>query len=182
MSSAQLNEAYQETGKRNSVSSFWVSVNRRFNQGLAVIAGISLMMMMLLIVSNAVIRVFANPFAGTVEVVGWLMAITTSFAVGYTQLNRGHVDIDLLTSRFSPMVQRGLQAIVQLVSLLFFLVVGWQVIQYGLSLMQNGTLSQTLGVIFYPYVFLVSLGFFGTSFTLAIQLYETWTGGEKRGA
>ncbi|MEW9673350.1 TRAP transporter small permease [Ammoniphilus sp. 3BR4] len=187
MTSIQLNDTYEETEKADLIQEkrendfLWARLNQCFNQGLACLAGLSLILMMLLIVSNAIIRIFANPFAGTTEVAGWLMAITTSFAIGYTQLHKGHVDIDLLTSRFSPMVQRILQAAVQLVSLLFFLIVGWQIIKYGLSLMSNGSLSQTMGVIFYPYVFVVSLGFFGTSLTLSIQLFETLKWGDKSG-
>ncbi|SDI27124.1 TRAP-type C4-dicarboxylate transport system, small permease component [Alteribacillus persepolensis] len=155
-------------------------INYHFNQGLAFVAGVSLALMMFLIVYNSVVRVFATPFVGTTEVAGWLMAVTTAFALGYTQFNHGHVDIKIVTDKLPTLGQKISSAVVQVMSLLFYAIVGWHVVTYGFELIINNSLSETMGVIFYPFVFVVALGFFGTAFTLIIQLYQTLTG-EVRG-
>ena len=72
-------------------------VNRGVNGVLAALASISLLAMMLLIVGNMFRRTVAAPFPGAFEVVGWLAAITAALALGYTQLHKGHVDIDIVT-------------------------------------------------------------------------------------
>lgn len=142
------------------------------NIGLAWIAGLSLVLMILLIVFNGIKRVFSAPFSGTTEVAGWLGAIAISFALGYTQLHHGHVDIDLLVQKFPKRLQKFVSIVVTLASLLFFMVVGWQLIQYGFSLMEGNNVSQTLRISFYPLVCLTSLGFFGLTLALFKDLVD----------
>lgn len=149
-----------------------------FNKVLAAIAGLSIVLMMLLIVANSIIRVFGDPFSGTTEVVGWLSAISTSFALGYTQIQRGHVDIDLLVEKFPPVVQRLFQSIIYLISICFFLILGWQIVLYGNSLMQSGILSGTLKLIFYPFVYMVAIGFLGLTLALLLDLIKNIKGGD----
>lgn len=142
------------------------------NIGLAWIAGFSLVLMILLIVFNGIKRVFSDPFSGTTEVAGWLGAIAISFALGYTQLHQGHVNIDLLVQKFPKRLQKSVSIVVTLASLLFFMIVGWQLIQYGFSLMEGNNVSQTLRISFYPLVYLTSLGFFGLTLALLKDLMD----------
>ena len=79
--------------------------NLYLNNFLATMAGISLFSMMFLIVGNSIVRKFYVPFIGTVEVVGWLAALTTAFAVGHTQRYKGHVVLDLLMEKCPLKIQ-----------------------------------------------------------------------------
>ncbi|MDT8860726.1 TRAP transporter small permease [Alkalihalobacillus sp. MEB130] len=147
-------------------------ISLQFNKALLVLAGLCITLMMFLIVGNAIVRVFAKPFSGTVEVVGWLAAIAISFSLGYTQLQKGHVSIDLLIQKFHPVIQKGVQLIIYAASLLFFAMVGWQMIVYATSLMNAGTVSSTLRIAFYPLVYLVAIGFIGITFALLTDLIK----------
>lgn len=149
----------------------------RINQGLAWIAGICLTLMMLTIVFNAIIRIFATPFAGTPELVGWLGALTVSFALGYTHLHRGHVDIDLLVKKFPKSLEKALSILMTCLSLVFFAIVAWRLIEYGIHLKNSKSISQTLQISYYPLIFLTSLGFFGLALALLKQLVDTVKGG-----
>lgn len=163
-------ESVQETTLRTEQNTKQLNaldqIIKYFNLGLAWIAGLCLVLMILLIVFNGIKRIFSDPFAGTTEVAGWLGAIAISFAIGYTQLHHGHVDIDLLVQKFPERLQKFISILVSLASLLFFLIVGWQIIRYGLSLMEGNHLSPTLRISFYPLVLLTSLGFFGLTLAL----------------
>jgi hypothetical protein len=82
------------------------------NRGLAIIAGISLVAMVTVTVGEMVLRMFARPMAGTVETIGWLAAVTTAFALGYTQVHQGHVSIDLFIRRLGSRSQSVLGCLV----------------------------------------------------------------------
>lgn len=148
------------------------SVNLKINQFLLCIAGISLILGMLLVVLNAMIRSVYVPIPGTVEMVGWFTAVATAFAIGNAQINQSHVYIDLLFNKFSLRWKKAVNFFVMLVSCAFFIVLGWQMMKYGLSIKSQGLVSETLRLPFYPFVLLVSLGNTGLISTLLIQSIE----------
>ncbi|WP_256242258.1 TRAP transporter small permease [Bacillus sp. V3B] len=154
----------------------------RVSQLFALISGSAVMVMMLLIVINAIKRSFSTPILGTTEMVGWLAAISVSFALGYTQIHRGHVEIDLLVTKFPEGLQKGLRIVIAFVSLGFFSIVGWQLFQYALSLSANQNVSQTLGIVFYPFVILTALGFFVFVLVLLTDLIAEIKGGKSYGS
>jgi TRAP-type C4-dicarboxylate transport system permease small subunit len=153
--------------------------NYRVSQFFAVISGSAVILMMLLIVINASKRTFSSPILGTTEMVGWLAAISISFALGYTQIHRGHVDIDLLVIKFPESLQKLLRIVVSFLSLAFFAIVGWQLLQYAMTLSANNNISQTLGVIFYPFVILSSIGFMVFVLVLLNDFITELKGGSK---
>lgn len=144
------------------------------NQGLAFLAGLSLICMMLLVVFNSIKRLFSDPIAGTVEMVSWLGAMTAVFSLGYAQLHKGHVFIDLLIVKFPSALQKLTHSLVNVLSILFFSMAGWQVTLYGLGLKQNGVVSETMQVAFYPLVIFCSIGFFSLVLAIVKETVEVW--------
>ncbi|WP_102346651.1 TRAP transporter small permease [Bacillus sp. Marseille-P3661] len=173
-----LNVVEQPTVPTYKKESGFERVVNYFAYVLAFISGACITAMILLIVGNSIVRVFADPFSGTAEVVGWLAAISLTFSLGYTQIVKGHVDIDLLVNRFNPVIQKIIQAVIYALSIIFFTILGWQLIIYANSLIANGTLSTTLRIPFYPLVYLVAVGFIGLTLTLVIDLIKLLKGGE----
>jgi TRAP-type C4-dicarboxylate transport system permease small subunit len=168
-------EFYEQT----EVSATWYEKTVQKVCGVfACISGSAVVAMMLIVVINAIKRTFSTPISGTTEIVGWLAAISISFALGYTQLHRGHVDIDLLFQRFPPMLQKVLRVACMAASLVFFTIVAWQLIQYGLTLAANKNVSQTLAIVFYPFVFAVSAGFMSFVLVLVNDLAVELKGGK----
>ena len=139
---------------------------------MAFMASICLVVMMFVTVGEMVLRVFGTPMAGIVEVVGWLAAATTAFALGYTQIYKGHVAISLLTDKFSPRLQAILGVAVNLTSTALFAATAWYVFKYAGSLRAAGSLSETMKVIVYPWVYVVSLGCMGLALAVFVDLLE----------
>ena len=164
--------------KKGTLETFALRVSQLF----AWISGSAVMAMMLLIVINGIKRFFSTPILGTTEIVGWLAAISISFALGYTQIHRGHVEIDLLVVKFPEGIQKALRIVVAFVSLGFFSIVGWQLFQYAINLSGNQNVSQTLGIIYYPFVFLSALGFLVFVFVLLTDLIAEIKGGKTHGS
>lgn len=153
-------------------------INVKFNQALLVIAAISLLAIMLLVVFNSLLRTIYKPFPGTVELVSWLAAITTAFALGNTQLHKAHVYIDLLFNKFSTIWKKIVHVTMLCLSAVFFLIVAWQLILYGMNLNTTGVVSETMRVPFYPLIFFAVIGFIGLISTLLVQCIEIVIGEE----
>ena len=148
-------------------------ISALLNKGLAFLAGCCLIAMMLVTVGEMVSRMFGNPMAGTVETIGWLAAVTTAFALGYTQIHQGHVSIDLFTNRLNPRLRAVINILVYLTSTALFMVVTWNIFHHAGVLKQSGSLSETMKVIVYPWVYLVSLGCAGLTLAVLVDFAKS---------
>jgi TRAP-type C4-dicarboxylate transport system permease small subunit len=155
-------------------------ISELLRRGLMIAAGVSLLALTLLATMNVALRIFQVPVSGTYEVVSFLGAIVTAGALGYTQKRKDHIVVDILSERFPPKVKRILDRICYSLIFVFFSVVTWQTIVYGRRLLRTGELSETLKIAYYPFVFLVGIGFAVLVLTILLDLIETvWTPGEK---
>lgn len=152
-------------------------ISMMLNRGLAWFASGSLLLMVLVVVFNAILRLFFTPFSGATEIVGWLAAITTAFGLGYTQVNRGYVDIDALVERLPGNIQKMLKRFILLVSMTFFALLAWQLTVYGMNVMKNGNLSETLWLPYYPFIYILALGFTGLTLAILVDLLKEFDGG-----
>ena len=151
---------------------------RRF---LMIAGGVSLLALTLLATMNVALRIFRVPVSGTYEVVSFLGAVVTAGALGYTQKRKDHIVVDILSEKFPAPVKRVLDRMSYLLILVFFSIVSWQTFVYAKRLMRTGELSETLKIAYYPFVFLVGIGFAVLSLTSFLDLIETfWTREEKR--
>lgn len=155
-------------------------LNLLINNSLGWLAGASLMLMVFTVVANSLSRVIYVPFTGATEVVGWLAALTTAFALGFTQIQRGYVDIDALMERFPSIVQRIIKISMDLISLCFFTMVSWKMFGYAAQVAENGNLSETMGIPFYPLIAMVAVGFIGLSLAILVDLLRQLFGGAVR--
>lgn len=135
--------------------------------------GVAVLLLMSLATVNVCLRFFFNaPYRGTYEVVGFLGAIVIAFALGYTQKRKDHIVVDILTEKFPRRVNRILDRINYLVTTIFFSIVTWQIFIWGEKISKSGEVSETLKIIFHPFIYSVSLGFAVFSFTLLIDFLK----------
>lgn len=144
-----------------------------FNLVLACVAGVGLVVMMFTTVGDMVLRSLGHPLAGSYEVIGWLAAVCTALALGYTQEHQGHVSIDLLVTRLGKRSQALAQGVVDLLGTGLFTVAAWRVFRYAGTLQEAGSLSETLHVIVYPWVYVVALGCAGLALALLTDLLRS---------
>ncbi|HEX7523939.1 MAG TPA: TRAP transporter small permease [Candidatus Deferrimicrobium sp.] len=156
-------------------------VSELLRRVLMIAAGVSLLALTLLATMNVALRIFQVPVGGTYEVVSFLGAIVTAGALGYTQKRKDHIVVDILSDKFPAKVKRVLDQVSYALLLVFFSIVSWQTFVYARRLMQTGEMSETLRIAYYPFVFLVSLGFAALALTVFLDLIETvWTREEKK--
>lgn len=144
------------------------------NRVLVFFAGVALAAMMFFAVADMVLRRFGITVAGSYEIIGWLSAGALALALGSVQQHRGHVAIDLLLTRLGQRPRALIDLLTYLLALLLFAAVTWYVFAYGRLLHQTGSLSETLRVIVYPWVYVVAAGAAGLTLTLLADLVRAW--------
>ncbi|MCD6568481.1 MAG: TRAP transporter small permease [Dehalococcoidia bacterium] len=147
-------------------------ISDKLNFGLNWVAGGLMVGMMALLVGNMIARQVVVPFGGTSEIVGFMAAMVVAFALGYTQIKGGHVAIDLVVTHFPRRVQRVVEAIMSLLSLVLFVCITWQCIVLGNRYLELGSLAETTKIIFYPFIYAVAFGSACMSLALLVQFLK----------
>lgn len=133
-------------------------ITKFLNQILLVIAGVFLVAMVGLTCADIFCRLLWVPILGSVELVALFGSVVTAFALGYTQLRRGHIWVDVLINLFPDRVKRVLNIINSLVCMGFFAIVAWRITVWSTTLVRTGELTETLTIIYYPFSYGVALG------------------------
>lgn len=133
------------------------------------LAGGTMVLMMLLSVINMFSRAASRPIGGAAEMVGWLAALTAALALGYTQMERGHVAIDLLVSRFSRRTRATVDGFASFISMFLSILAGWQLTVHAGRLWQRGSLSETMHIAYFPFTYAVAFGFFCLALALMVD-------------
>jgi len=135
-----------------------ISVLSKINRILLIAAGICLIAMVALTSANIVLRLFWVPIRGTYELMGFFGALATAFALGYTQLQKGHIAVDILINSFPRRTKRILEAINGIAIMVFFSVMAWQISRKAWVLQTTGEVTETLRIVYYPFTYGVALG------------------------
>jgi TRAP-type C4-dicarboxylate transport system permease small subunit len=117
---------------------------------LNVIAGISLTFLMLLTIADVVLRFFKMPIPGTYEMVAYSGAIVIGFSLPFTSWLRGHIFVDFLVLSFSKKTQNIFNLTTRCIVIALFLLLGWNLMKYGVDLFKSGEVTPTLRLPFYP--------------------------------
>ena len=149
-------------------------LNQYLNKILLVLGGIAVLSLMSLATGNVILRVFHMPYRGAYEIVSFLGALVIAFALGYTQKRKDHIVVDILTEKFPKKVNRVLDVVNYSVTLVFFSIVTWQILAWGMKIWESGEVSETLKIIYYPFIFSVAMGFGVLSLTILIDLLKTF--------
>ena len=154
-------------------------ISNFLNQALLWVAGLFLLAMISITGANIVLRQFGLPIRGTFELMGYFGAIVTALALGYTQIKRGHIAVDIVVLRFSEKTQRILHAVNHLVCMAFFTIVTWQVFKYASTLRETGEVTETLQIIYYPFTYAVALGCLILAFTFLVDFLKSIIGNQE---
>jgi len=154
-------------------------ISRVLNEILIWLAGVFLVTMILLTCANIFLRLVWMPVKGTFELMGFFGAIGTAFALGYTQIKRGHIGIDILVNRFSAKAQRILNGSNYFICMIFFAIAGWQIAKWATTLWKTGEVTETLRIIFYPFTYGVALGCLTLTLVLLVDLLKVLIEGKR---
>ena len=121
-------------------------ISRFFN----IIAGISLTFLMLLTITDVILRGFKSPVPGTYEVVAFAGAVVIGFSMPLTSWLRGHIFVDFFILKFSQKGRDIFNIVTRCMVIVLFFLIGWNMIKYAMDLQKSGEVSLTLQMPFYP--------------------------------
>jgi len=124
-----------------------------FGNSLAIVAGIGLTFMMMITVSDVILRYLGRPIPGTYELVAFSGVVVIGFAIAYTSLKKAHVYVDFVIDRMSRKSSDVIKVCTRILCTGFFLMLGVCLIGDALDLYRTGEVSPTLRFPFYPIAF-----------------------------
>lgn len=140
---------------------------RKFIYYLGMFSGIVLLGILALMSAEVIFRyLFNKPILGTVEISSYLLVIFCFTGIAFTQSQRGHINIELVTQNLPASLQRMLRIITLILSLTVFAVITWQmVIAFWKSWEMQEVRWGALPLPVWPVKFVIAFG----SFTLCLQ-------------
>jgi TRAP-type C4-dicarboxylate transport system permease small subunit len=141
-----------------------------------VLGSVAVLLLMAIATTNAFLRIpfIKSTWRGAYEIVGFLGAIVIAFALGYSQKRKDHIVVDILTEKFPKRINRVLDGINYFITTIFFAIVSWQVFVWGMKISRSGEVSETLKIVFHPFIYGVSFGFAVFSLTLIIDFLKNF--------
>lgn len=152
--------------------------SRGINRGLMITAGVVLLIMIALTCANIFLRIVWTPIKGTFELMGFFGAIVTAFALGYTQMEKGHTPIDVVVNLLSKKTQGILSGINCFILMIFFSIVGVQMARWATTLWKTGEVTETLRIVSFPFTYFVALGCFVLSLVFLIDFLKLFVRGK----
>ncbi|MBW1800264.1 MAG: TRAP transporter small permease [Deltaproteobacteria bacterium] len=121
-----------------------------------------LMLMMFLVTVDVCLRyIFNAPIEGVYEAVEFMMAVVFCYGIAYTQRHKGHVAVNVLTTRLSDRNQAVMSSVVSLISFVLFALMTWQsFLKAGESMHMGETSIGGIGpfgqIATFPFMYLTS--------------------------
>ena len=148
---------------------------------LDLLAGIILAGTALLVVSNIIGRSLFNfSILGTYELVGFLTATVVGLSLARCAVENSHIAIEFVLERFGLKTQRLLEIIFSIPSFLFLGFATYSLFIYGLRIARTGEVSPTTQMLFYPFIYLVAIGFAMLTLVVFLRFLKTVQGGGSR--
>jgi TRAP-type C4-dicarboxylate transport system permease small subunit len=141
------------------------------------VSAVSLGVMMFLSVASIAGRFFfLHPIEGTEELVGMLLIVCASLGLGYCQLMKGNISIDIFTSRLKPRGQAVVNILSYLMSFAISVIISWR----GFLMMRPyiveklGSISSVLGILLWPFMLIMSLSFAWVAVIFLFDVYYSF--------
>lgn len=124
------------------------------------LCGLFLMLILVLAVSNIIMRTLGRPILGTYEGVTFLTSLLTAFSIVFCALAGGHISVNLLVQRFSIKVQAIIDIVTGFIASILLFLTSWNFGKYAHIKYLNGEVSETLRIPTYPFNYIISLCLF----------------------
>jgi len=136
------------------------------------IGGAALVGMVVMTCFDVVTRYFGHPIFGAVEIVSFMATILLACAMPLTEVEKGHVGVDLFVRKLSPRAQAITDAVTGLISTLLFAVVSWRMFLYAATIRKSGEVSMSLQWPTHVFVYLVAVAFAVLSLVILSQFLD----------
>ena len=123
---------------------------------------------------------FFKPIPGGIEIVAFLGVVITAFAIAYTQVLRGHIQVEFVVMRLPKRMQAVIAALVSLFGLALFSVLAWRSYDFAQVLQATGEVSMTQRIAFYPFVYAIAFCCIPVCLVLLVEFLRSVTKAVKK--
>lgn len=143
------------------------------SRAIDMLAGLTLGGVAVLVTANILLRTLLNrPIFGTYELVGYLTAVAIGLSLAHCAVQNSHIAVDFLVGRLATGRQRLIEIVTHLPVLFFLCLVTYHLAGYAARVASSGEVSPTTQIVFYPFIYLVALGFLVLTLTVLLQLFQ----------
>jgi TRAP-type C4-dicarboxylate transport system permease small subunit len=127
---------------------------RKLVLALAILAGVSLLTMVLVTTVDVILRKCGHPLSGAYDMVKIAAALTIACGLPYTTAIKGHVAVEYFFHKLGRRGRVVADTVIRLLIMTLFSLLAWQLVRYGARLRESGEVSMTLQlpVFWVPYV------------------------------
>ena len=144
---------------------------------LGVIAGTTLIFVMLLTVLDVILRYFGYPIIGVYDLVALGGAIVIGFTMPLAAEKRIHVFMEMALQAHSRTGKQILNLITRLIVFGISFLVAWNLVLLGMGFRQTGEVSLTIKIVYYPIAIGLGICFFIQMLVLVVQILQVFSGG-----
>ena len=136
------------------------------------IAAACVFMIMAVSVTNIFLRLLGNPLTGTIDMVCIMSTAAIGLALAYSVYNKAQIAVPILVNKFSQGWQNGIDICTNLISLVFWVAVVYNLILSSREMYEKGLTTGTLNLPLYPVMLFLALGFGAMCLVLVYRVYE----------
>ena len=152
----------------------WGKFAQTFSEWVSWVGGVGVVAMLVLIVADIIgIKFFKYPIPGSIEIVGFLAVVVTAFALAYTYVLRGHIQVEFFVMRLPQRLKAAITAFVSLLGTALFVLLAWQSYAYGRLLQTTGEVSMTQRIPFYPFVYMIAFCCLPVCLALLVEFLQS---------
>jgi TRAP-type C4-dicarboxylate transport system permease small subunit len=145
----------------------------RISKVMDVVGGVVLSLMMLITVTDVILRFVGKPITGTYELVFLGGAVVIGCAIPQTSWQGGHVNVDFVLEYLPRMLKKIVVVLTRLLGIAFFFLLGWNLFALGTNLYNKEEVSLTLHVPYYPVAYILGVCAFVECLVLLSHLIKT---------
>jgi TRAP-type C4-dicarboxylate transport system permease small subunit len=165
-----------------SVWRLFAQAVKGFNVLTAYLSGITIVVTSVIVCYGVVMRYyFSSPTDWGLEMSIFLLIIATFMSAGYTQLQRGHVSIEVLEHILSPRANKWRYLVGDALSLVFCGFLAWNSWEFFHEAFADGRVTNSTWApkLWIPYIFMV-IGMAALSLQLLVQIVDALVGWKGR--
>jgi TRAP-type C4-dicarboxylate transport system permease small subunit len=144
---------------------------------LGVIAGSTLVAVMLMTVLDVILRYFGRPIVGIYDIVALGGAVIIGFSMPLAAEKKVHVYMEMGLQSYSRTVKQVLSFVTRVILFGISFLVAWNLIQLGIDFRQTGEVSLTIKIIYYPIAMGLGVCFIIQMLVLVVQILQVFSGG-----
>lgn len=138
------------------------------------IAGLCMVAVMVLVVSNILLRVlFNSPILGAYEYVVFLTVVTIGLSLAHCAVQNGHIAVSFVVDRLPLKIQVAVDLFMNTAAMFFWGLCAWQIAVYAKKMSASGVFSPTAQIPLHPFIYLVAFSILALCLVLLVRTADS---------